>query len=86
VTSRADRLDHGAAFVTPNTDYVIETTQYPAPLGGGYAPIQQEFNGEVPRRRDLLEVRSRQGPHRPERRGPIELPPTCRTSPTPASW
>jgi nitrous-oxide reductase len=35
--------DHGATFVTPNTDYVIETSQYPAPLGGGYAPIS-EYN------------------------------------------
>jgi nitrous-oxide reductase len=33
--------DHGGAFVTPNTDYVVETTQYPAPLGRGYAPIEQ---------------------------------------------
>jgi len=33
--------DHGAAFVTPNTDYVIETAQYPTPLGGGYAPIEE---------------------------------------------
>jgi nitrous-oxide reductase len=33
--------DHGGAFVTPNTDYVVETTQYPAPLGRGYAPIDQ---------------------------------------------
>jgi len=33
--------DHGGAFVTPNTDYVIETTQYPAPLGREYAPIDQ---------------------------------------------
>ena len=33
--------DHGGAFVTPNTDYVIETTQYPAPLGRTYAPIDQ---------------------------------------------
>jgi nitrous-oxide reductase len=24
--------DHGASFVTPNTEYVIETTQYSAPL------------------------------------------------------
>jgi nitrous-oxide reductase len=31
--------DHGGAFVTPNTDYVIETSQYPAPLGRDYAPI-----------------------------------------------
>jgi nitrous-oxide reductase len=33
--------DHGGAFVTPNTDYVIETTQYPAPLGRDYAPLDQ---------------------------------------------
>ena len=32
--------DHGGAFVTPNTEYVIETSQYPAPLGRGYAPIE----------------------------------------------
>jgi nitrous-oxide reductase len=33
--------DHGGAFVTPNTDYIVETTQYPAPLGRTYAPIEQ---------------------------------------------
>jgi nitrous-oxide reductase len=33
--------DHGAAFVTPNTEYVIESSQYPAPLGGAYAPIEE---------------------------------------------
>jgi nitrous-oxide reductase len=31
--------DHGGAFVTPNTEYVVETSQYAAPLGGGYAPL-----------------------------------------------
>jgi nitrous-oxide reductase len=31
--------DHGGAFVDPNTRYVIETSQYPAPLGRDYAPI-----------------------------------------------
>lgn len=31
--------DHGGAFVTPNTEYVIETSQYPAPLGRDYAPL-----------------------------------------------
>jgi nitrous-oxide reductase len=35
--------DHGGAFVTPNTDYVIEGGQYPVPLDGTYAPIS-EFN------------------------------------------
>lgn len=33
--------DHGGAFVTPNTEYVIETSQYPAPLGRDYAPLSE---------------------------------------------
>ncbi len=33
--------DHGGAFVTPNTDYVIETSQYPAPLGREWAPLSE---------------------------------------------
>jgi nitrous-oxide reductase len=35
--------EHGGAFVTPNTEYVIETSQYPAPLGGVYADLK-EYN------------------------------------------
>lgn len=34
--------DHGASFVTPNTEYVIETTQYSAPLPfENYAPMSE---------------------------------------------
>jgi nitrous-oxide reductase len=33
--------DHGGAFVDPDTNYVIETSQYPAPLGRDYVPIEQ---------------------------------------------
>lgn len=33
--------DHGGAFVDPNTHYVIETSQYPTPLGREYAPLSQ---------------------------------------------
>ena len=32
---------HGATFVTPNTDYVIHTSQYGTPLGWEYAPISE---------------------------------------------
>jgi nitrous-oxide reductase len=32
--------DHGASFVTPNTEYVFESSQYPAPLGGEYADLK----------------------------------------------
>jgi nitrous-oxide reductase len=42
--------DHGGAFVTPNTDYVIEGTQYPAPLGRGYADLasfKDKYRGAV---------------------------------------
>ncbi|MCC7061368.1 MAG: Sec-dependent nitrous-oxide reductase [Planctomycetes bacterium] len=41
VSSELIASEHGATFVTPNTDYIVETSQYPAPLGGGYAPIEQ---------------------------------------------
>lgn len=40
VTSQLIESDHGATFVTPNTEYVVEPSQYPAPLGGGYEPIE----------------------------------------------
>ncbi|MCV6600850.1 MAG: Sec-dependent nitrous-oxide reductase [Cohaesibacter sp.] len=35
--------EHGGAFVTPNTEYVLEAAQYAAPLGGEYAPLS-DFN------------------------------------------
>jgi len=50
VTSELIQSDHGATFVTPNTEYVVESSQYPAPLGGGYAPIEQfedKYRGAV---------------------------------------
>jgi len=50
VTSKIIESDHGAAFATPNTEYVIEPTQYPAPLGGGFAPIEEyadKYRGAV---------------------------------------
>lgn len=33
--------DHGGAFVTADTEWVIEGGQYAAPLGGEYAPIEE---------------------------------------------
>jgi nitrous-oxide reductase len=38
------KSEHGGAFVTPNTEYVMEATQYAAPLtDDGYVPLE-EFN------------------------------------------
>lgn len=42
--------DHGAAFVTPDTEYVIEGGQYATVLGYGYAPpedYQKSYRGMV---------------------------------------
>ncbi|HMN41043.1 MAG TPA: Sec-dependent nitrous-oxide reductase [Phycisphaerales bacterium] len=42
--------DHGGAFVTPDTDYVIEGGQYATVLGYGYAPIddyQKSYRGMI---------------------------------------
>jgi len=50
VASDLIESDHGGTFVTPNTEYVIEGPQYPAPLGGEYAPIEEwneKYRGAV---------------------------------------
>lgn len=42
--------DHGGCFVTPNSEYIIESSQYPAPLGGRYADLSrfnEEYRGAV---------------------------------------
>src|SRR5581483_11476628 len=42
--------DHGGAFVTPNTEYVMEPAQYAAPLGDTYSPLstyQQKYRGAI---------------------------------------
>ncbi|MFN7951378.1 MAG: Sec-dependent nitrous-oxide reductase [bacterium] len=41
VESNLIESDHGGTFVTPNTDYVIETSQYPSPFGGEYVPLDK---------------------------------------------
>ncbi len=48
VTTELLGSDHGGTFVTPNTEYVIESSQYPTPLGNTYADpkeIKEKFRG-----------------------------------------
>ncbi len=45
VASELIESEHGATFVTPDTEYVIETSQYPTPLGGRFADVKK-FNDE----------------------------------------
>jgi nitrous-oxide reductase len=66
--------DHGAAFVTPNTEYVIETSQYPAPLGGAYQPLENyddSYRGAV----TFWSFDRARGRIAPEKSFAIELPP-----------
>ena len=42
--------NHGGAFVTPNTEYIIEATQYAGLLDGSYAPLEEyeeKYRGAV---------------------------------------
>ncbi|MEO5367610.1 MAG: Sec-dependent nitrous-oxide reductase [Magnetococcus sp. WYHC-3] len=35
------KSEHGGTFVTPNTDYVLEAAQYPAPFENEFVPLEQ---------------------------------------------
>ncbi len=66
--------DHGAAFVTPNTEYVIETSQYPTPLGGEYADPKQ-FNDKYRGATVFWKFDRAKGRLDPAQSWAIELPP-----------
>jgi len=66
--------EHGATFVTPDTDYVVETSQYPAPLGGVYAPIE-EFNEKYRGAMIFWRFDKEKGRIVPEESWAMELPP-----------
>lgn len=40
VSNPVIKSEHGGAFVTPNSEYVIEASQYAAPLDNNYHPIE----------------------------------------------
>lgn len=66
--------DHGACFVTPNTEYVIEGSQFAVPLGGKYAPIsdyEKTYRGMVA----FWKFNRAQGRLEPENSFALELPP-----------
>jgi nitrous-oxide reductase len=66
--------EHGGAFVSENTEYVIEAVQYPAPLGGEYAPLER-FNEEYRGGVTYWKFNREKGRLEPEKSFSIELPP-----------
>jgi len=68
------KSEHGGAFVTPNTDYVIEAAQYAAPLENEYVPLDQ-FNEKYRGAVTYWKFDRKEGRIKPEQSFSVELPP-----------
>ncbi|HEY9081521.1 Sec-dependent nitrous-oxide reductase [Magnetovibrio sp.] len=68
------KSEHGGAFVTPNTDYVIEAAQYPAPLEDEYVPLDQ-FNERYRGAVTYWKFNREKGRIDPTQSFSVELPP-----------
>jgi nitrous-oxide reductase len=66
--------EHGGAFVSENTEYVIEAAQYAAPLGGNYSPLER-FNEDYRGGVTYWKFNREAGRLEPENSFSIELPP-----------
>ena len=68
------RSEHGGAFVTPNTDYIIEAAQYAAPLDKKFHPLEsfnEKYRGGV----TYWKFNRKEGRIAPAESFSIELPP-----------
>ncbi len=65
---------HGSTFVTPNTDYVVQASQYGTPLGWEYAPLSEyaeKYRGTI----TMWKFDREKGRIIPEESFAIEVPP-----------
>jgi nitrous-oxide reductase len=66
--------NHGSTFVTPNTEYIIQGTQYATPLGWDYAPLseyKEKYRGVI----TLWKFDREKGRIDPAQSFSIEVPP-----------
>jgi nitrous-oxide reductase len=68
------KTDHGGPFVSPNTDYIIEASQYPAPLDGKFYPLEQ-FNEKYRGGVTYWKFDRQKGLIDPKQSFAVELPP-----------
>jgi nitrous-oxide reductase len=68
------RSSHGGAFVTPNTEYVMEAAQYAAPYGDDFVPLE-EFNDKYRGGVTYWKFDSEKGRLDPEQSFTFEMPP-----------
>lgn len=66
--------NHGGAFVTPNTDYIIDGSQYAVPFGWDYAPLA-DYKASYRGAMTLWKFDRDTGKIDPARSFSIELPP-----------
>jgi len=69
------KSEHGGAFVTPNTDYVIETAQYPSPLENKKFYPLEEFNDKYRGGITYWKFDRKEGRIVPKESFSLELPP-----------
>ncbi len=68
------KSDHGGAFFTPNSEYILEACQYGAPLDNNYHPIEdfaETYRGGV----TVWKFDHKNGKILPEKSFTIEMPP-----------
>jgi len=68
------KSDHGGAFFTPNSEYILEACQYAAPYDNNYHPIEEykeTYRGGV----TVWNFDPKEGKIHPEKSYTIELPP-----------
>ncbi len=68
------RSEHGGAFVTQDTDYIMEATQYAAPYGDEFVPLE-EFNEKYRGGLTYWRFNNEKGRIEPENSFTFELPP-----------
>jgi nitrous-oxide reductase len=69
------KSEHGGAFVTQNTDYIIEASQYPAPLENRKFQPLEEFNDKYRGAVTYWKFDRKEGLIKPEQSFSLELPP-----------
>lgn len=70
------KSEHGSTFVTPNTEYVLQATQYPAPFSNEYVPLD-EFNEKYRGAMTFWKFNMKKGKIIVDKSFSVELPPYC---------
>jgi len=68
------RSSHGGAFVTPNSEYIMDASQYAAPYGTDFVPLSQ-FNDKYRGGITYWKFNKEEGKIKPKKSFTFELPP-----------